>query len=556
MRRILVLVCALLMLAVVPLVAVSASPSAQQQTHVVQWGDTLFRIAVRYNTTVAALSQANNIANPNLIFAGQTLIIPSGPPPAPQPSPTPGACGTTEYIVAPGDFLAAIARRFNTTTAAIVQANNIANPNLIFPGQRLIIPTCPTGPVQPTAVPPTGVPPTTVPPTAPPTQTTYIVQPGDTLNSIARRFNTTTAAIAQANGIVNPNLIFVGQRLIIPGGTGPVPTAQPTVPGQPTAIPPTAGPPPGGVGFELGGQVASFAHPNLMQSAGMTWAKIQVRHNRGDNPSNAQGAIDAARSRGFRVLLSIIGNRDQLGADLNGYIADFANYLGGVAALGPDAIEVWNEQNIDREWPAGRINPATYTQMLAASFNAIKSRNANVLVISGAPAPTGFFGGQCTANGCDDDAFIRGMAQAGAGNFADCIGIHYNEGVVPPTATSGDPRGNPNHYTRYFPTMVNLYASVFPNKMLCFTELGYLTGEGLGPLPPAFAWAANTTAQQQAEWLAQAASLSRQTGRIRMMIVFNVDFTVWGDDPQAGFAIVRPGGQCLACLTLGGVMGT
>jgi len=556
MRRILVLVCALLMLAVVPLVAVSASPSAQQQTHVVQWGDTLFRIAVRYNTTVAALSQANNIANPNLIFAGQTLIIRSGPPPAPQPSPTPGACGTTEYIVAPGDFLAAIARRFNTTTAAIVQANNIANPNLIFPGQRLIIPTCPTGPVQPTAVPPTGVPPTTVPPTAPPTQTTYIVQPGDTLNSIARRFNTTTAAIAQANGIVNPNLIFVGQRLIIPGGTGPAPTAQPTVPGQPIAIPPTAGPPPGGVGFELGGQVASFAHPNLMQSAGMTWAKIQVRHNRGDNPSTAQGAIDAARSRGFRVLLSIIGNRDQLGADLNGYIADFANYLGGVAALGPDAIEVWSEQNIDREWPAGRINPATYTQMLAASFNAIKSRNANVLVISGAPAPTGFFGGQCTANGCDDDAFIRGMAQANAGNFADCIGIHYNEGVVPPTATSGDPRGNPNHYTRYFPTMVNLYASVFPNKMLCFTELGYLTGEGLGPLPPAFAWAANTTVQQQAEWLAQAASLSRQTGRIRMMIVFNVDFTVWGDDPQAGFAIVRPGGQCVACLTLGGVMGT
>jgi LysM repeat protein len=435
--------------------------------------------------------------------------------------------------------------------SAIVAANGITNPNLIFAGQQLRIPTCPTPGPGPTVVPPTGVPPTPVPTNPPGGQTTYVVQRGDTLASIARRFNTTVNAIAQANGIANPNLIFAGQVLIIPTGGGPVPTPPPGP--NPTARPPT--PPPGGVTFELGGQVASFGFPDLMRSAGMTWVKIQVRHNQGDGPGNAQGAIDSARSRGFRVLLSIIGNPSQLAANVNGYIGEFANYLGGVAALGPDAIEVWNEQNIDREWPRGLISPTTYTQMLQASFNAIKSRNANVLVISGAPAPTGFFGGQCTGNGCDDDAFIRGMAAAGAANFADCIGIHYNEGVVPPTQSSGDPRGNPNHYTRYFSTMVNLYASVFPNKMLCWTELGYLSGEGYGPLPPAFAWASGTTAQQQAEWLAQAASLSRQTGRFRMMIVFNVDFTQFGDDPQAGFAIIRPGNQCLACLTLGGVMG-
>jgi hypothetical protein len=190
--------------------------------------------------------------------------------------------------------------------------------------------------------------------------------------------------------------------------------------------------------------------------------------------------------------------------------------------------------------------------MLAQAFTAIKRTNPNVLVISGAPAPTGFFGGACTTNGCDDDVYIRGMAAAGAANYADCIGIHYNEGVLPPTATSGDPRGNPNHYTRYYPTMVNLYASVFPNKQLCFTEIGYLSPEGFGPLPAGFEWAVNTTVQQQAEWLAQAASLSRQSGRIRLFIVWNVDATTYGADPQAGFAIVR-NGQCLACLTLGGI---
>jgi hypothetical protein len=192
--------------------------------------------------------------------------------------------------------------------------------------------------------------------------------------------------------------------------------------------------------------------------------------------------------------------------------------------------------------------------MLSAAFQAIKRANPNVLVISGAPAPTGFFGGRCTANGCDDDAYIRGMAAAGAAQFADCIGIHYNEGILSPGATSGDPRGNSGHYTRYYPTMVNLYASVFPNKQLCFTELGYLSPEGFGPLPAGFEWAANTSVQEQAEWLAQAVTLARQSGRIRLFIVWNVDSTTYGADPQAGFSIVRAN-QCLACITMGSAMG-
>src|SRR5690606_30602468 len=136
------------------------------------------------------------------------------------------------------------------------------------------------------------------------------------------------------------------------------------------------------------------------------------------------------------------------------YYQDFAAFLGGVAALNPDAIEVWNEQNIDREWPNGLISPASYTQMLSAAYQAIKAANPNVLVISGAPAPTGFFGGACTGTGCDDQPFIQGMAANGAANFLDCVGIHYNEGILPPTATSGDPRGNGTHYTRYYPSMV------------------------------------------------------------------------------------------------------
>ena len=555
MRRILVLSSVLVVLALllIPVTAmVAAEPAQQTTTYVVQYGDTLYSIALRFNTTVQAIAQANNIANPNLIYAGQTLVIPTGTTPPTSPPSTPG--GTVVYVVQPGDYLAKIARQFNTTVSAILAVNNIPNPNLIYPGQQLIIPVGGTVPPPATSVPPaTSAPATSVPATTPPTgQTIHVVQYGETLSSIARRYGTTTTAIAQANGIVNPNLIFVGQRLVIPTG-GTVPPPATSVPGPgPTAPPPN----PGTTGFELGGQTFNFAHPGEMQQSGMRWAKAQVRYNLGDPPSTALGAINAAHSQGFKVLLSVLGDPGQLGANPSAYYSQFASYLGGVAALGPDAIEVWNEQNIDREWPAGQISPSAYTQMLSQAYTSIKTANPNVLVISGAPAPTGFFGGACTGNGCDDAAFIRGMASAGAANYADCIGVHYNEGIVPPNQTSGDPRGNPNHYTRYFPTMVNTYASVFPNKLLCFTELGYLSPEGFGAPPPGFEWSANTTVQEQAEWLAQAAVLSRQSGRIRMMIVWNVDSTTWGADPQAGYAIIRPDNSCLACQTLGSVMGT
>ena len=252
--------------------------------------------------------------------------------------------------------------------------------------------------------------------------------------------------------------------------------------------------------------------------------------------------------------MSIVGNPAQLAANPTQYYQDFANFLGGVARLNPDAIEVWNEMNIDREWPAGQISGANYTQMLSAAYNAIKAANPNVLVISGAPAPTGFFGG-CTVNGCDDNLFIRQMRDAGAANYMDCVGIHYNEGIVPPNQRSGDPRGNSSHYSRYFFGMTDLYGSTFPGKQLCFTEIGYLSAEGYGPLPAGFEWAASTSAQEQADWLAQAVTLARQTGRVRLFIVWNVDSTLYGADPQAGYAIVRPNNTCLACITIGAAMG-
>ncbi|HSS97285.1 MAG TPA: hypothetical protein VLK33_09655, partial [Terriglobales bacterium] len=225
-------------------------------------------------------------------------------------------------------------------------------------------------------------------------------------------------------------------------------------------------------------------------------------------------------------------------------------FLHNVALLNPDAIEVWNEPNIDQEWPVGFISGTAYAQMLGQAYPAIKQANANVMVISGAPAPTGYFGGTCTANGCDDKIFIQQMAAAGAAQNFDCTGIHSNEGVLPPTATNGDPRGNPSHYTRYYSTMISTYRAVFPAKPLCFTELGYLSPDGLGGLPPGLEWGMNTSAQEQAQWLAQAAVLSRDGGIVRLMIVWNVDSPFTSSNNMAGWAIIRTNNQCLPCETL------
>lgn len=302
-------------------------------------------------------------------------------------------------------------------------------------------------------------------------------------------------------------------------------------------------------GFEYGGHVTSTQSEiatGAMKRAGMTWMKIQIRYAPGNDPGGVASIINEGRSRGFKVLLGVVGDPDDLAAGGGGYIQQFANYLGGVAGLGPDAIEVWNEPNLDREWPTGQISGANYTAMLGAAYQAIKSVNSGVLVIAGAPAPTGAeaaFPGRVV----NDDRFLREMVAAGAVNYMDCMGIHYNEGVVAPSQSVGDPRDN--FYSRYFNTLIDLYWNIIGGQRpLCITEIGYLSPDGYGSLGDFWAWGANTSVGEQAAWLAEAIALGSRSGRVRLMIVWNIDFQRYdANDPQAGYAIIRRDGSCPAC---------
>ena len=101
-------------------------------THVVQPGENLFRIALKYGTTVEAIAAANGIVNPNVVYVGQQLTIPQG-------SVTPGP-GVRYHVVQPGETLSGIAMRYGTTPWAIAAANGIANINYVYAGQTLRIP--------------------------------------------------------------------------------------------------------------------------------------------------------------------------------------------------------------------------------------------------------------------------------------------------------------------------------------------------------------------------------------------------------------------------------
>ncbi len=326
-----------------------------------------------------------------------------------------------------------------------------------------------------------------------------------------------------------------------------------------TGITPTPSPVPD---FALGGHVNnSIENAKILRQARMDWIKIQLRYGLGADASSTLQDATQFKQEGFKLLLSVVGSKEELERGDGAYKQAFATFLGQIAPVA-DGIEVWNEPNIEREWPVGQIDPADYTDMLRLAYNEIKANNPTTLVISAAPAPTG-------ANSdtvMSDDRYIKGMADAGARNYMDCVGIHYNAGATSPGATSGHPADSNSHYSWYYMPMVNLYFDTFnppgasPQVPLCFTEIGYVSPDGFSQTLSQvgarnFTWAEQISVRDQAEWLEEALILACESGKVKLFIVWNVDFKGYGEDPQGAYAILRPEGDCPACTTLSRAVG-
>lgn len=173
--------------------------------YTVKPGDTLGRIARDHGVSVSDLVEANDISNPNLIYPGQVLVIP----------------GTEEvYTVVSGDTLGRIASRYGTTVADLVEANDIKNPNLIRVGQEILVPSTgsssggsSSGGSSSGGSSGGG----TTDTISDRTGQVHIVKKGETLAQIAAQYSGVTAdGLAQANGIVN-GVIYYGQALYLSG---------------------------------------------------------------------------------------------------------------------------------------------------------------------------------------------------------------------------------------------------------------------------------------------------------------------------------------------------
>ena len=160
-------------------------PSAllPESTYIVKKGDSLYSIANKYNTTVEELKRINNLTS-NTLSIGQVLKLPSD-----KASDVEKEENTISYTVQKGDSLYSIARKYSTTIDKIKDLNNLTT-NLLSIGQVLLIPTN------------TNL------------ETTYTVQKGDSLYSIAKKYNTTVDKLKQLNNLTS-NLLSIGQILIV-----------------------------------------------------------------------------------------------------------------------------------------------------------------------------------------------------------------------------------------------------------------------------------------------------------------------------------------------------
>ena len=188
----------------------AASGSARGGSITVQPGDTLSDIADRQGVSLNQLMQANGITNPNMVVAGQKLVLPGSR--RATAAAAPRALPTAPYTVKSGETLSEIADRFGTSTERLIKINGISNPNLVVAGTRLAIPGRPSSSA------------------APRNAKEHVVRSGESLSSIAGRYGLPVERLVAINKIDDPDLVVSGTRLKLqappPVKATPKPAAQ------------------------------------------------------------------------------------------------------------------------------------------------------------------------------------------------------------------------------------------------------------------------------------------------------------------------------------------
>lgn len=299
---------------------------------------------------------------------------------------------------------------------------------------------------------------------------------------------------------------------------------------------------------------------SVSNDLGMTWVKQQVRW---ENMEVEQGNIDwsildlvmpSAEKFGIKMMLSIVTAPDwarEPGVYLerHGPPADpevYAEFVGKILNRYPGqvhGVEVWNEQNIDREWTSiYGLSAQNYATMLRTTYETIKSIDPGIIVISGALSPTGLNDG---IGAYDDFVYMDQLIAAGMLDYADCVGAHhngynvspdyrYNEIPNDPTAIFRGPFDNPHHSWSFRSTLEGyanrIRAAGFDTK-LCVTEFGWPVTEDLDGAPPGFEFARDNTLAEQEQWIPQAMTNMQEWDFVWLAFVWNFNY-----GPQAGWS--------------------
>ncbi|TXK17845.1 LysM peptidoglycan-binding domain-containing protein [Homoserinibacter sp. GY 40078] len=207
--------------------ATTTKSAAAPSTYTVKAGDTVSGIAGRYGLKTASVLALNGLGWKSLIFPGQVLKLSNSKTSSSASSSTSSSSSTSKssagrYTIVTGDTISGIAKRFGVTTQAVLTANGLSWSSIIYPGQTIAIPGTTLAVENVSSVTPIDEvddPPSTpvVSTPAPVINSTYVIKTGDTISSIAKKFDVSIQKLLDANGLSWSSIIYAGRSLTIPG---------------------------------------------------------------------------------------------------------------------------------------------------------------------------------------------------------------------------------------------------------------------------------------------------------------------------------------------------
>lgn len=374
-----------------------------------------------------------------------------------------------------------------------------------------------------------------------------------------------------------------------------LPTAIPPTPEPPTAPPPTFTPsatpplPPGFVvptldaapiGIQIDVNLSDSDWAEAMRRAeqlGVGWIKVQIAWNmlQPNGPGQRDDGflrvvelhIEDANRRGFEVMVSIakaplwtrsVTNEDGPPDDPAHLAAFIALLLAEInpgtrledrAAYGEyiDAIEIWNEPNLRREWQGTLpFDGGGYMRLFAPAYQAVRAYSATMPVITAGLAPTGN-----TEGSIDDRAYMEQMFAAGLGNYPDVlIGIHPYSWANPPDAICCQAQGWDDDPHFFFADTMREYRAIRDRagsgQRFWITEVGYASWDGYpGSPPPGSEWMLFTDRWEQALHTIRLLEIAQTAGDIQGTVLWNLNFAnpvlMSQGDERTAYSLVVPG---------------